>query len=106
MCDRRLAQPAVSRTKNPAQTQNCGSCVCVCAGFFVREARFAGRSVRLGAHTIRKVRVLPRQTLSGLKPMITASPRGGVGSNQRRCLVRRMTNAFRPDVLDEPPDQG
>ena len=39
--------------------------------------------VRPRAHTIRKVQGLPRHTLSGLKPTVTASPRGGVGSNRR-----------------------
>jgi hypothetical protein len=39
--------------------------------------------VRLEAHITRKVEVLPRHALSGLTPMVTASPRGDVGSNRR-----------------------
>jgi hypothetical protein len=34
----------------------------------------AGRSVRLEAHPSREVQILSRQTLSGLKPMVTAPP--------------------------------
>jgi hypothetical protein len=39
--------------------------------------------VRLKAWVIGEVEVLFRYTLSGLKPTVTASPRGGVGSNRR-----------------------
>ena len=43
--DRRLASPAVSRTKKPLQNTNpIIHVVCVFSGFSVREARFAGRS--------------------------------------------------------------
>lgn len=40
--------------------------------------------VRPWAHTFREVRILFRHALSGLKPKVTASPRGDVESNRRR----------------------
>ena len=48
-----------------------------------QTGRFAaGAGVRLQWRHDREVEVLSRHTLSSLYPMITASLRGGVGSNQ------------------------
>ncbi len=47
----------------------------------------------------REVRVLSRQTLSGLYLNVTASPQGGVESNGKGTGGPKTTNAIRPDAV-------
>ena len=54
--------------------------VCICSS---SKAALRAALVRLGAYSAMEVQSLLRHTLSGLKPNITALPRGRVGSNGR-----------------------